>query len=163
MYLSSTESNIAVPSCTHISINNHDSELHLIIEDLIREFCDIISEPTQLPPCRLGFDHRIPLKEGSMPFNLRPYRYYNIQKDIMNKLVEDMLNQGFIQHSNSPYASLVVLVKKKDGIWRLRVDYRKLNQQTVKDRFPIPLIEDLMDELGGLAIYSKLDLRSGYH
>lgn len=86
-----------------------------------------------------------------------------IQKYIVDKLVEDMLNQEIIQHSNSPYASPVVLIKKKYGSWRLCVDYRMLNQQTVKDMFLIQLIEDLMDELGGSAVYFKLDLSSGYH
>lgn len=81
----------------------------------------------------------------------------------MDNLVDEMLDQGIIQHSNSPYASPAVLVRKKDGTWRLCVDYRRLNQQTVKDCFHIPLIEDLMDELGGSAVYSKLDLRSDYH
>lgn len=66
------------------------------IEDLIKEFNDIFNEPTHLPPHRLGFDHRIPLKDGSTPFNLRPYRYSIIQKDIVDKLVEEMLNQGII-------------------------------------------------------------------
>lgn len=94
---------------------------------------------------------------------MRLYRYSIIQKDIVDKLVDEMLEQGVIQYSNSPYASQAVLVRKKYGSWRLCVDYRRLNQHTFKDRLPIPLTEDLMDELGGSTTYSKLDLRFGYH
>lgn len=130
---------------------------------LLSEFTDIFVEPTALPPKRPGFDHKIPIKEGIIPFNLRPYRHSIVQKDMVDNLVAEMLDQGIIRHSNSPYASPAVLVRKKDGSWRLCVDYRRLNQHTIKDRYPIPLIEDLMDELGTTTIFSKLDLRSGFN
>lgn len=95
--------------------------------------------------------------------NQRPYRYAVYQKNEIDKMVKELLKAGTVQPSSSPYASPVVLVKKKDHTWRLCVDYRKLNNMTIKDRFPIPLIDDLMDELGGSAVYSKIDLRAGYH
>ncbi|XP_019239740.1 PREDICTED: uncharacterized protein LOC109219722 [Nicotiana attenuata] len=105
---------------------------------LLHQYHLIFAEPTSLPPQRGAFDHRIPLQPGSK-------------------------HQGAIQYSNSPFSSPVVLVGKKDGSWRLCVDYRELNQCTVKDKFPIPLIDDLLDELAGATIFSKIDLRSGYH
>lgn len=133
------------------------------ISNVLQEFKDIFEEPKALPPIRKNHDHKIPLLEGSNPINQRPYRYAVYQKNEIDRMVQELLDAGTIQPSSSSYASPVVLVKKKDGSWRLCVDYRGLNGMTVKDRFPIPLIEDLMDELGGSKIYSKIDLRAGYH
>lgn len=80
------------------------------IEQLLILYADLFEYPTELPPLRPGFDHKEPLQEGSTPFNLRPYRYSTIQKDIVDRLVEEMLQKGWIQHSTSPFASHFVLV-----------------------------------------------------
>lgn len=85
---------------------------------------DIFAEPTELPPRREKHDHQIPLLEGSNPVNQRPYRYALYQKTEIDKMVQTLLDAGTIQTSSSPYASPVVLVKKKDNSWRLCVDYR---------------------------------------
>ena len=133
------------------------------INELTEQFKDIFEEPKALPPFKENHNHKIILKEGSDPVNQRPYRYAVQQKNEIDKMIQDLLKAGTVQPSSSTYAAPVVLVKKKDNTWRLCVDYRKLNEMTVKDRFPIPLIEDLMDELGGSKVYSKIDLRAGYH
>ncbi|XP_074327433.1 uncharacterized protein LOC141665350 [Apium graveolens] len=135
----------------------------LELTELKSKFEEVFKEPTELPPSRGIMDHQNPLIDGASPVNIRPYRYPLKQKDVIEQLVQEMLDRGIIQDSTSPFASPVVLVGKKDGTWRLCIDYRELNKRTVKDKFPIPIIEELMDELAGSTIFSKLDLRAGYH
>ncbi|KAL5698643.1 hypothetical protein ACHQM5_029654 [Ranunculus cassubicifolius] len=123
---------------------------------------ELFSEQQSLPPARPQ-DHVIKLKEGSEAISIRPYRYPHIQKTEIEKQITDMLATGIIQPSQSPFTSPVILIRKKDHTWRLCVDYRQLNYITVKNQFPIPIIEELLDELKGATVFSKLDLRAGYH
>lgn len=122
----------------------------------------MFQEPQGLPPVR-EYDHTIPLIPGAQPVNVRPYRYTPLQKDEIERQVADILDRGIIKPSSSPFSSPVLLVKKKDGSWRFCVDYRHLNAITVKNKYPLPIIDELLDELAGACWFSKLDLRSGYH
>lgn len=131
-------------------------------QQLLEEFEGIFKEPKELPPNK-GCEHKIELKEGAIPFKNQPYRYPYLQKREIEVMIKEMMEVGIIQPSSSPFASPVLLVKKKDGTWSFCVDYRRLNSITVKDSYPIPLIDDLLYELGRAKVFSKIDLRAGYH
>ena len=130
------------------------------IKSLIHQYKHLFDPPTGLPPER-PIDHTISLLQNTNPVNVRPYRYPHYQKAELDKQVQD----GFGYHSPKfqPLFFPVLLVKKKDETWRLCIDYRALNAVTIKDHFPILVVDELLDELKGATMFSKLDLRSGYH
>ncbi|CAA0840354.1 Uncharacterized mitochondrial protein AtMg00860, partial [Striga hermonthica] len=132
------------------------------VRELLEEFEGVLGKPKGLPPHR-EFDHRIPLINEQHAGHVHPYRYAHFQKTEIERQVAEIIESGLIQHSRSPFSSPVLLAKKKDGTWRFFTDYRALNAATIKDRFPIPSVNDMLDELAGSRYFSKLDLRAGYH
>nr|MDZ8005329.1 RNase H-like domain-containing protein [Nostoc sp. DedSLP05] len=130
-----------------------------LLQKYERVFQDL---PKELPPDR-GLEHVIELDPTKGPVVVRPYRYGHNQKTEIERLIQELLDAGIIVHSKSPYAAPVVLARKKDGSLWLCIDYRELNRITIKDKFPMPRIDDLLDELHGAKYFSKIDLRSGYY
>ena len=131
---------------------------------LIQEYHDLFPEqlPKGIPPSR-EVKHRIDVEPGSKPPYRPPYRLGPAEQDELEEQIKDLLAQGFIRPSCSPYGAPVLFVPKKDGRWRMCIDYRALNKQTVKDRYPLPRIDLLLDRLGQARVFSKLDLAQGYH
>ncbi|MCO5555891.1 hypothetical protein L7F22_009435 [Adiantum nelumboides] len=133
-------------------------------QDFLHAHADCFSEglPGKLPPVRPE-DHTIDLIPGSTPPNRPPYRVSRAQNEEIMNQVKDLLEKGLIQPSTSPFCSPVLLVLKKDGSWRMCIDYRALNKITIKNRFPIPRIDDILDRLQGSSCFNRIDLKSGYH
>ena len=113
--------------------------------------------PKGLPPI-CDHDHAIHLIPRSFPPNIMPYKYPYVQKREIECMIEEMLEVGIIQRSQSSFFAPIVLVHNKDGSWRMCPDYRELNKLTIKDKFPIPVIDELLDELPRAIYFTKLDI-----
>ena len=131
---------------------------------IVHEYRDVFPDdlPHHLPP-RRDVDHRIELLPGSTPPSRSAYRLSSTEMDELKKQLQELTEQGFIQPSKSPYGAPVLFVKKKDGTMRMCIDYRALNKITIKNRYPLPRIDELLDRLHGARYFSKFDLRSGYY
>jgi hypothetical protein len=143
-----------------------ETETPYVLQDLqsiLSKHQVVFSTPQGLPPSHGVHDHSIPLAPGSLPPNICPYRHPFSQKNEIEKMVQELLNASVIHPSMSPYSSPVVMVLKKEGSWHMCPDFRSLNKLTIKDKFPIPVIDDLLDELSGAQFFTKLDLHSSYH
>ncbi|GKC37863.1 putative reverse transcriptase domain-containing protein [Tanacetum coccineum] len=115
-----------------------------------------------LPPTR-QIEFQIDLVPGAAPIARAPYRLAPSEMKELSEQLKELSDKGFIRPSSSPWGAPVLFVKKKDGSFRMCIDYRELNKLTVKNRYPLPRIDDLFDQLQGSSVYSKIDLRSGYH
>jgi hypothetical protein len=130
---------------------------------VMSEFPDVfLDELPGMPPDR-DIEFSIDLLPGIVPIAKRPYRMAPVEHEEVKKTVNELLAKGYIRCSFSPWAFPVLLVEKKDGAKRMCVDYRDLNAVTIKNKHPLPRIEDLFDQLQGACVFSKIDLRSGYH
>jgi len=130
---------------------------------IVDEYADVFpDEIPELPPSR-DVDFSIDLIPGVGPVSMAPYKMAPAELAELKKQIEDLLEKKFIRPSASPWGAPVLLVKKKDGSSRLCVDYRQLNKLTIKNKYPLPRIDDLLDQLRGAVVFSKIDLRSGYH
>ncbi|XP_039018028.1 uncharacterized protein LOC120149241 [Hibiscus syriacus] len=134
------------------------------VGQVLAEFKDVMPAelPKKLPPKR-EVDHKIELVENAKPPARAPYRIAPPELEEMRRQLKDLLDAGYIRPSKSPYGAPVLFQKKHDGSIRMCIDYRALNKLTIKNKYPIPLIADLFDQLGGARWFTKLDLRSGYY
>ncbi|GJW22182.1 putative reverse transcriptase domain-containing protein [Tanacetum coccineum] len=131
----------------------------LFVNSLMGVFPD---ELPGLPPAR-EIEFGIELIPGAEPISKAPYRMAPVELKELKEQLQEMLENGFIRPSVSPWGAPVLFVKKKDGSMRLCIDYRELNRITIRNRYPLPRIDDLFDQLQGAKYFSKIDLRSGYH
>jgi hypothetical protein len=146
----------------YFNSNNLDSGIPSVAVSLLQEFDDIFSEdiPSEIPPLK-GIKHQIDLvPEASIP-NRLAYRSNLEKMKELQRQVDELMMKGYIRESMSPCAVPVLLVSKKDGTWRMCVDCHVVNNITVKYRHPIPRLDDMLNELHGSCIFSKIDLKVG--
>jgi hypothetical protein len=130
---------------------------------MIKEYPNIFPEELPgLPPNR-DIKFAIDLAPGTTPIAKKPYRMAATELAKLNKQLSELEQKGYVRPSSSPWGAPVLFVKKKDGSMRLCVDYRALNEVTIKNKYPLPKIDDLFDQLKGAKYFSKIDLRSGYY
>ena len=130
---------------------------------VVCEYADVFpDELLGLPPHR-DVDFGIELHPGTSPISMTPHRMAPIELQELRVQLQELLDKGFIRPNTSPWGAPVLFAKKKDKTLRLCIDYRQLNRVTIKNRYPLPRIDDLFDQLRGARVYSKIDLRTGYH
>ncbi|GJU07648.1 hypothetical protein Tco_1124078 [Tanacetum coccineum] len=144
---------------------NKDKSDEKRLEDVptVRDFPEVFPEDLpRLPPTR-QVEFQIDLVPGAAPVARAPYRLAPSEMEELSTQLQELSDNGFIRPSSSPWGAPVLFIKKKDGSFQMCIDYRELNKLTVKNRYTLPRIDDLFDQLQGSSVYSKIDLRSGYH
>lgn len=155
---------LPIERSSDLTDNRQNMERQNRIKRIIEEYSDVFPDelPKQLPPKRT-YDHRIDLYPDATPVYKPTYRMSPAELEELKKQLDELLEHGLIQPSKSPYGAPVLFVKKKDGTRRMCVDYRQLNEQTIKNVYALPRCDELFDQLIGAKIFTSLDLRSGYH
>jgi hypothetical protein len=129
---------------------------------VVNEFPDVFPEELPVMPLDRDIEFVIELKPGTTPIYKSPYRMATLELTKLKEHIKELLEKGFIHPSSSPWGAPVIFVPKKDSTQRLCMDYHALNEVTVKNKYPLPRIDDLSNQLRGACVFSKIDLRSGY-
>jgi len=149
-----------------VSLDDHDesNEFSIARKNILDEYRDVFPDelPAGLPPSR-EVDHKIELVANSSPPSRPTFRMSASELVELQSQLAELTRSGFIQPSKSPFGAPILFVKKKDGTTRMCVDYRALNDITIKNSYPLPRVDELFDRLQGAKYFSKIDLRSGYH
>lgn len=134
------------------------TEIHIV-----QEYLDVFPDDLPRLPSPRELDFPIELLSGTQPISRTPYRMAPSELKELKRQLQDLIEKGFIRPNTSPWGAPVLFVRKKDGSMRLCIDYGQLNQMTQKNKYPLPRVDDLLDQLQGASVFSKSDLRSGYH
>jgi hypothetical protein len=140
-----------------------DDKPNLEDHPILREYRDVFPEEVLGLPLRRGIDFLIELAPGAVPVSRTPYRMTTPKLVELKLQLKEMMDKGYIRPSVSPWGAPTLFLKNKYGTLRLCIDYRKLNKTTIKNKYLLPRIDDLFDQLGGASIFSKIGLRSRYH
>jgi len=138
-------------------------ETQVVLPRVVCEYSDVFPEDLVSLPPRREIEFSIDLMPGTAPISMAPYRFAPAELVELKVQLQELLDKDFVLPSVSSWGAPVLFAKKKDGALRLCIDYRKLNRATVKNKYPMPRIDDLFDQLKGSRCFSKIDLRSGYH
>ncbi|KAL4022764.1 hypothetical protein IC575_016509 [Cucumis melo] len=144
-------------------VGTREVDVSLSSEPMVRDYPDVFPEELPGLPPHKEIEFAIELEPGTVPISRAPYRMTPAKLKELKVQLQGLLYKGFIRPSVSPWGVPVLFIKKKDGSMRLCIDYRELNKVTVKNKYPLPRIDDLFDQLQGATVFSKIDLRSGYH
>lgn len=130
---------------------------------VIREFTDVFPEEIPVLPPKRNIDFTIELVPGTTPVSRAPYRMSVPELTEMKMQLQELLDKNYIRPSVSQWGAPILFVKKKDGTLRMCIDYRQLNKLTIKNKYPLPRIDELFDQVKGATVLSKIDMQSGYH